>query len=231
MSNITKFNKLMALLKAIFPWLNSRQSNVVVTLVTSAASASADVPAQPQSGTSREDRAPEAGSNSSFSMRPASLSWAIVSCLLASVIMMSGATPIPTSTPTSSNNGVQSIPHCNTTTPDPLFALAEEDYPKTIQGLLSKFNDGDLKCLREHGAESMAVEMGKFLGPEKSQQWDGKDKYQPLVWLVATKLVEAVKENKEQDITLYASRMGNDFCVKDFLGLKKWAEERRGKGL
>ncbi|KAG6835157.1 hypothetical protein H0H93_004365, partial [Arthromyces matolae] len=50
MSATAKFN-LKALVKAISPWRNSPRNNVVVTLVTSA---------QPQSGTSRGDRALEA---------------------------------------------------------------------------------------------------------------------------------------------------------------------------
>ncbi|KAG6815586.1 hypothetical protein H0H93_009408, partial [Arthromyces matolae] len=59
MSPTAKSN-LKALVNAISPWRNSPRNNVVVTPVTSAGSASAAVPAQPQSGTSRGDLALEA---------------------------------------------------------------------------------------------------------------------------------------------------------------------------
>ncbi|KAG6838568.1 hypothetical protein H0H93_006627, partial [Arthromyces matolae] len=60
MSATAKFN-LKALVNAISPGRNSRQSNVVATLVTTSTSASAAVPSGSQSGTSesRGDRALE----------------------------------------------------------------------------------------------------------------------------------------------------------------------------
>ncbi|KAG6848140.1 hypothetical protein H0H93_003034 [Arthromyces matolae] len=154
------------------------------------------------------------------------------SCLLASVIMMSGATPIPTAsdTLTSSHDGVQLIsrspPQLHVfnfgrmqqlvTTPGP--------HPHTIQRLLSGFQEDDLDFLRAHGAAKLATNMAEFVGPEKSKKWD-KDKFLIVLWLYATRLVEAVKSHWEAEATWYALAIGNQLPF--YSGLKAWGKRER----